>query len=143
MGKDKTPSFILELPLRVGKENERVVMTRLEVARLTFNACLGEAQRRWELVHQSKAYQEAKAMPHGTEAERVARGKAFGEARKAHGFSDFSLQMYALELCRSWLGGHLDTFQFGSPPSSPDAGDTAAARGGRTSGRGPLRLLWG
>ncbi len=49
-------------------------------------------------------------MPHSTDEERKERAKAFCQAKRAHGFSDYDLQMYALEIRRNWLGDHLDAF---------------------------------
>ncbi|MDA8065630.1 MAG: transposase [Thermaerobacter sp.] len=104
----ETPSFVCEVPLRTSPVDERVLNAGLEAARQLYNACLGEACRRWELVRQSKAYRAATAMPHSTDEERKERAKAFSRAKKAHGFSDYGLQRYAVQVRRSWLGEHLD-----------------------------------
>ncbi|MDA8065363.1 MAG: transposase [Thermaerobacter sp.] len=110
MGKAKTLSSVLELPLRVEQGIWKILLARLEAGRQLYNACLGEARRRWDLVRQSKAYRAALAMPHGTEEERKARAKALSDARRAQGFSDYDLQMYALSIRHGWLGDHLDAF---------------------------------
>lgn len=88
----------------------KVLLARLEAGRQLYNASLGEAIRRWDLVRQSKAYRAALAMPHGTEEEREARARALSDARRARSFSDYDLQMYALSIRHSWLGDHLDAF---------------------------------
>jgi putative transposase len=102
----QTPSFVCELPLRVGPAEERTLQARLEAARALYNACLGEARRRWFLVRQSRVYQHARTLPHKT-PERTA---AFKAARAAHGFTDADLQAYAKD-CRNqshWIAEHLD-----------------------------------
>ena len=102
----RTPSFVCELPLRVGPAQERVLQVRLEAARALYNASLGEARTRWRLVRQSNAYQYARTLPRHT-PERTA---AFTAARAAHGFTDAALQTYAKD-CRHasrWIEEHLD-----------------------------------
>jgi hypothetical protein len=110
MGKAKTLSFVLELPLRVAQEVQKALLARLEAGRQLYNACLGEARRRWDLVRQSRAYRDALQMPRRTEEERTARAKAISESWRAHGFSDYDLQMYALEIRHGWIEAHLDAF---------------------------------
>jgi hypothetical protein len=91
----RTPSFVCEVPLRVGPTEERVLQARLAAARAIYNACLGEGRRRWLLVQQSRAYQHARTLPRHTPE----RTEAFRAARAAHGFTDAALQRYAKE-CR-------------------------------------------
>jgi hypothetical protein len=62
----RTPSFVCEVPLRVGPAEDRVLEARLLAARALYNACLGEARKRWFLVKQSKAYQHARTLPRKT-----------------------------------------------------------------------------
>lgn len=102
----RTPSFVCEVPLRVGPAEERALQAHLAAARALYNACLGEARRRWELVKQSRAYQHARTLPRKT-PERTA---AFQSARAAYGFTDAALQEYAKD-CRHashWIEDHLD-----------------------------------
>jgi putative transposase len=102
----RTPSFISEVPLGVSPVQERVLLARLEAARALYNACLGEALRRWRLVRQSHAYQHARSLPRHTPQ----RTDAFRAARTAHGFTEAALQQYAKE-CRhasGWIEEHLD-----------------------------------
>jgi hypothetical protein len=65
-----------------------------------------EARRRWGLLRQSKAYQQARRRPrHPPE-----RTEAFNAARAADGCRDAALQAYAKE-CRHasrWIEEHLD-----------------------------------
>ncbi len=102
----RTPSFVCEVPLRVTPAEERVLLTRLQAARALYNACLGEALRRWRLVQESRAYQQARRLPKKSSERRA----AFRAARAAHAFSDAALQAYAKD-CRHdshWIEYHLD-----------------------------------
>jgi putative transposase len=97
---------VCEVPLRVGPAEERALRARLQAARALYNACLEEARRRWGLLRQSKAYQQARRLPRHT-PERI---EAFNAARAAYGFRDAGLQAYAKE-CRHaarWIEEHLD-----------------------------------
>ena len=105
-GRRRTPSFVCEVPLRVGPAEEQALQARLEAARALYNACLEEARRRWGLLRQSKAYQQARRLPRHTPE----RTEAFNAARAAYGFRDAALQVYAKE-CRHasrWIEEHLD-----------------------------------
>jgi hypothetical protein len=81
--------------LQVSPAEERVLHARLKAARALYNACLGEARRRWFLVTQSRAYQHAHSLPHHTPA----RTAAFKAARQGQGFTEAALQTYAKD-CR-------------------------------------------
>jgi putative transposase len=104
--RQRTPSFVCEVPLRVGPAEERVLQARLEAARALYNACLGEARKRWRLVQQSRAYQQARTLPRHTPE----RTDAFRAARAAYRFTDAALQAYAKD-CRHrsvWIEEQLD-----------------------------------
>jgi putative transposase len=60
--RQRTPSFVCEVPLRVAPASERMVLARLEAARQVRVTCLGEAKRRVGLVRQSKAFQRARTL---------------------------------------------------------------------------------
>jgi hypothetical protein len=55
----KTSSFITELPLKVSPQQEGTLLKRLEAGRQLYNAVLGEAVRRLQLIRQSKIFQTA------------------------------------------------------------------------------------
>lgn len=76
-------------------------MKRLEAGRLFYNACLGEAKRRWGRVKQSKAYQRAKKLPKNSEQARKQRVKEFQDANLTHGLSEYGLHAYVTTLRRS------------------------------------------
>jgi transposase len=107
MSKTKTPSFVLELPLRVTPTQERRLLARLEAARQVYNGCLGESLRRLALLRQSRAYQAARKLPKGPRKAR-ARNLAFREANAVVDFREYNLHAYAAQFNHCWLGEHLD-----------------------------------
>lgn len=103
--RQRTPSFVCEVPLRVSPAQERVLLARLEAARQVYNACLGEAKRRVGLVRQSKAFQRARTLQRDDPTRRA----LFAQARVASACSEYGLHAYADQLRQSWLGDHLDS----------------------------------
>ncbi len=103
--RSRTPTFICEIPLRVTSAQEHTLLVRLEAARQTYNACLGEAKRRVGLIRQSKRFQRAHALP----KDDPTRTTRFSEARAAYQFNEYALHAYAGKLRHSWLGQHLDS----------------------------------
>jgi putative transposase len=101
----RTPSFVCEVPLQVHSAQEHTLLARLEAARQVYNACLGEARKRARLVHESKVFQQARALS----KDDPERKRLFREARAHHAFSDYALQAYAQPFLLSWLGEHLDS----------------------------------
>ena len=104
MSKTKTPSFILELPLKKGDKDESVLLTRFEAARQLYNACLGEAKKRLNLLRQSKAFHSARSLPKGKE-----RVEAFRSLNIQFGFREFDLHSFASKIRQSWIGNHIDS----------------------------------
>jgi len=105
----RTPSFVCEVPLRVTRPQERILLARLEAARQVYNACLGQARIRARLVRESKAFQRARALPR----EDPQRKRLFAQARGQHAFSAYALHAYAQPLGRPWLPDHPETGQPG------------------------------
>ena len=101
----RTPSFVCEVPLRVHPHEEHTLLARLEAARQVYNACLGEARQRVQLVRESKAFQRARALSR----EDPERTRLLRAARAQHGFADYALQAYAKPFGHSWLFEHLDS----------------------------------
>lgn len=99
-----TPSFITELPLKTDPRQEEVLLKRLNAGRQLYNAVLGEAMRRVQLVRQSKIYRGAKKL----RKDDPSRKKLFKEARDAYQYSEYALHSYATKISHSWLGDHLD-----------------------------------
>jgi putative transposase len=100
---ERTPSFICELPLRVAPAKARILNARLEAARQVYNACLGEALIRAQLLLNSRAYRKAKLLPKGKE-----RTASFKDARRSVEFTDAALQRYAVALRRRAFKARLD-----------------------------------
>src|SRR5260370_23804936 len=101
----RTPSFVCEVPVRVSRAQERLLVARLEAARRVYNACLGEARTRVRLVRESKAFQRARTVPRD-DPERKA---LFAQARAQHAFSAYALHAYVQPIGHAWLGDHLDS----------------------------------
>ena len=101
----RTPSFVCEVPLRVNRAQERILLARLEAARQVYNACLGQAHARVRLVRESKAFQQARILSRDDPE----RKRLFAQARVQHAFSDYALQTYAKPFLQTWIGAHLDS----------------------------------
>ena len=99
-----TPSFITEIPLQANGTQEHTLEVRFRLAQQAYNACLGEALRRLDLMRERKAYQVARKLPPG-----AARTHAFRDVRNACGFSPYSLHAWATRyVSHTLLGDHLD-----------------------------------
>lgn len=59
MKRAKTPTFLLELPLRVDWSQECGLRAHLEAARCLYNALLGEANKRLRRMRNDPAWQKA------------------------------------------------------------------------------------
>jgi transposase len=89
----------------VRPHEEHTLLARLEAARQIYNACLGEARQRVQLVRESKAFQRARTLSR----DNPERTRLFRAARKQHAFSDYVLQAFAQQFGHSWLCEHLDS----------------------------------
>lgn len=104
MAKKTTPSFILELPVKVSPQDERELDVRLNAARQLYNACLGEALRRLALAHQSRLWTKARKA-----TDKKDRAKAFRWARQAVDFDEYALHRFVVQTKNAcWIGDHLD-----------------------------------
>ncbi|RMD70526.1 MAG: transposase [Gammaproteobacteria bacterium] len=101
-----TPTFVLELPLRVDPTAERILRARFEAARQLYNACLGEALRRLDRMRSSKDWQAARQIPRD---QKKTRREAFQEVRQRFGFTPHAIEAYGIA-CKNacWIGHHLD-----------------------------------
>ena len=101
--KEKTPSFVAEIPLRTTAEQERILSIRLDAARQIYNCCLGESLRRLDLMRESRDWQQARALKKGNQ-----RSQLFEATRQRLGFSSVAIQKFA-EQSRDacWIGRHL------------------------------------
>jgi putative transposase len=107
VARSKTPSFILELPLKVDSKQDAELLSRFQAGRQLYNACLNEAMRRVKELQGSAEYQVAKRLPLKSKE----RSEAFTHARKQYRFSDYDLQAFAtLTANRSiWIAQKMDS----------------------------------
>jgi hypothetical protein len=103
--KQKTPTFLLELPLVVHEGQAARVRAHLEVGRQFYNAVLSKGQHRLRRMQADPAWQDARAIPRTHKQERNA---AFAAVRERHGFSEYAFHELAQELRVGWIAEHLD-----------------------------------
>lgn len=116
MGKSRSPSFIHELKLKVNPRQERVLNTRLEIARHFYNACLGEGLKRLRLMRESKTYRKACKLPkqiknrQGKWVANQERQKLFKAAREYAIFDEYGLHDYVKVVRgKTLLSQHIDS----------------------------------
>lgn len=98
-------SFIHELPLKASPADLRILDVRFDQGRQLYNACLGEALRRLDLMRESKAWRRARQS-----RDKKERATLFRKLREEHGFSDYALQAFAIKTKNACaIGQHLDT----------------------------------
>ena len=110
-----TPSFILTLPLKTVSSDEALLNKMFNAGKNLYNACLGESERRYYLMKQSKEYQQACKMPKGKhhikgqkrDPEAEARAAAFREVNNRFEFNEYSISEYATGIRDSWINEHL------------------------------------
>lgn len=108
MKTQKTPSFILELPLRTTSVHESTILVRLDAGRQLYHACLGETLERLAFIQQSKEYQRIKTLPKTIDGEpNKERTKTFNELNRKEGFTDYDIQHYATGIRNSWIEEHI------------------------------------
>lgn len=90
MSRQKTDSFILELPLVVSPSDEKELLSRFESGRQLYNAALGEAVRRVKLIKESKLRKIALSMKKNNPE----RKKIFAHLNKFYKFTDYEVQAY-------------------------------------------------
>jgi hypothetical protein len=103
--KQKTPTFLLELPLEVSAGQAARVGAHLEVGRQFYNALLSKGQRRLHRMRADPDWQAARAIPRTQKRERKA---AFAALRERYGFSEYAFHELARKLRVAWLAEHLD-----------------------------------
>ena len=85
-----TPSYIVELPLRVNDQQNRFLEKAVEFGRTLYNATLGTALGRLQRMRETQEWRGARDMPKGK-----ARTKAFSAVHKAFGLTEFGLTIIA------------------------------------------------
>jgi len=106
MKKSKTPTFLLELPLRIDAGQAKHLGAHFEAARCLYNALLGEAMKRLRRMCADPAWQEARALPRTQKQERKV---AFAQLRQAYGFSEYALHEFAKTANCTWIADHIDS----------------------------------
>src|SRR5713226_6799888 len=108
MKKSKTPTFLLELPLRADAGQSKRLRAHFEAGRCLYNALLGEAMKRLRAMRDDPAWQEARAIP---QARKQERREAFTRLRQAYGFSEYALHEFAKAANCSWIADHIDSIR--------------------------------
>jgi hypothetical protein len=103
--KQKTPTFLLELPLGVEQGQACRLRAHLEAGRQLYNAILAEGNKRLRRMRADAAWHAARAMPRTHKQKRAA---AFSELRKQYGFTEAALHeaVKALRVC--WIADHIE-----------------------------------
>jgi putative transposase len=106
--RSKTSSFVTTIPLIVDSQTECELLSRFQAARQLYNACLGEAMVRMNLVRNSWAYKQAKNLP---KAQKKQRTQAFNNARITYRYSEYELHSYATIVSQKskWIADKLDS----------------------------------
>ena len=84
--KSRTPSFVIELGLKIGEDQESALETYFSDARQLFNAVLGTAKKRVRAMKSTEAWKLTAAMPKGKD-----RNKRFKEIQKSALLSEYAL----------------------------------------------------
>jgi hypothetical protein len=105
MHNNRTPTFLLELPLVVQEGQAKRLRAHLEAGRAFYNAMLSEGQKRLRRMRADPAWQTARAIPRSHKQDRRS---AFAALRQQYGFSEYALHAHARATCVSWLADHLD-----------------------------------
>ncbi len=106
MKKNKTPTFLLELPLTVDSGQAKRLRAHFEAARQLYNALLAEALGRLKRMRADPRWQAARALPRSQKRER---GAAFSQLRQEYGFSEYALHAFAKDANCVWLADHIDS----------------------------------
>jgi hypothetical protein len=91
MPRKERPTFIVTLPLDTSPRDVSRLNDRVECGKRIFNATLQDGLRIVDALRADTQWNLARKMPKG-----AARNDAFNAVRKAHGFSNFSLQAVAV-----------------------------------------------
>ncbi|HWZ19926.1 MAG TPA: transposase [Ktedonobacteraceae bacterium] len=106
MKRTKTPSFLIEVPLRLDWSQERHIRAHLEVARCLYNALLSETKTRLHQMRSDPEWQATCAIPRTHKQER---SRAFSRLRQQYQFSEYALHDYAKQARVLWIADHIDS----------------------------------
>ncbi|MFL5627580.1 MAG: transposase [Ktedonobacteraceae bacterium] len=105
MKRAKTPTFLVELPLRLDWSQQRQIRAHLEAARCLYNALLSEANARLRRMRTDPAWKQARAIPATRKQQRA---QAYSHLRKTYHFSEYELHKYAKGVRVCWIADHID-----------------------------------
>ena len=103
--KEKTPTFLLELPLVVEQGQTARLRAHLEAGRQLYNAILSVGNKRLRQMRADPAWQAARAIARLHKQERAA---AFSALRQQYGFSEASLHEAVKALRVGWIADHIE-----------------------------------
>ncbi|MGE8080062.1 RNA-guided endonuclease TnpB family protein [Peribacillus loiseleuriae] len=92
-----TPTYVMTLPLKVETWQEHILEKRLNIGRNIYNACLGEAWRRYTYMIRNPRYWEAVRMPKGKE-----RNQFLNQLKEHYGVRKFDLNRYVQGMGRKF-----------------------------------------
>jgi putative transposase len=92
-----TPTYVLTLPLKTELWQEHMLEKRLDIARKIYNACLGEAWRRYTYMTRHPEYWNIVQMEKGKE-----RNQLLQQFKQDYGVQKYSLNMYVQEMGRTF-----------------------------------------
>ena len=103
--KSKTPSYVLTLRMKYNISDKSALDKYFELSRRLYNAILGETLRRFNLMRESKLYQQARK-----ETDKKLKQKMFIGAEIKCGFREYDISVFATKLMineYSSLGSHI------------------------------------
>ena len=92
-----TPTYVMTLPLKVETWQEHILEKRLNIGRNIYNACLGEAWRRYKYMTRNPEYWDAIRMPKSKE-----RNQLLNQLKEQYGVRKFDLNRYVQEMGRKF-----------------------------------------
>lgn len=102
------PTFVCMIPLLATSRKAKSAETRFEVARLHYNACLGECFRRVKKMRRDPRHEEVKALPKQVEGHSNPERSAIYTALRAdYGFTQRDLASYGSSLRKHFVRDHV------------------------------------
>ena len=103
--KSKTPSYVLTLKMKYTISDKSALDKYFELSRRLYNAILSETLRRFNLMRESKLYQQARK-----ETDKKLKQKMFINTEIKYGFREYDISIFATKLMineYSSLGSHI------------------------------------
>jgi len=105
MAKAKTSSYVLTLRMKYTNSDKSAIDKYFKLSRRLYNAILGETLKRFNLMRESKLYQQARK-----ETDKKLKQKLFIEVEIKYGFREYDISKFATRLMineYSSLGSHI------------------------------------